>query len=114
MGVSSILPTENDRVCTVSPHGVRVRARGRVLISDKEGMDSRNTVVAGCTNRTIRLLDGERRMVEVAKAKAQRGGVAKVAVHDNLIMCHGLFIHGRSVSVGASALSIPITTRVYL
>ena len=148
MGISSILPLGGDRVCTVSPYGVRIHTRGGAVISDKDGMGGRtcgnligvdfvlsggmptgsgdvgrnvhcmdlrrdlkvisshtlmsdagsskhvctvadmalnkerNTIVAGCTDGTVRLLDGERRMVEVAKAKAQRGGVAKVAVYD--------------------------------
>jgi hypothetical protein len=152
MGISSILP-RGDRVCTVSPYGVRIHTRGGMVISDKEGLEGRtcgsligtdfvltggmptdgnvgrnvhcmdmrrdlkvvsshtlisdassskkictvadmalnhdrNTIVAGCTDGTIRLLDGERRMVEVAKAKAQRGGVAKVAVFDvRCIIC---------------------------
>ena len=60
-----------------------------VTVADMAMNHARNTVVAGCTDGTIRLLDGERRMVEVAKAKAQRGGVAKVAVHDNLICATG-------------------------
>jgi hypothetical protein len=40
----------------------------------------RNSIVVGCSDGTIRVLDGGRRNVEVAKAKAQMGGVAKVAV----------------------------------
>jgi hypothetical protein len=53
-----------------------------LTVADMAMNRERNTVVVGCTDGTIRLLDGERRMVEVAKAKAQRGGVAKVAVYD--------------------------------
>jgi hypothetical protein len=146
MGISCILP-KGDKICSISPYGVRVHTRGGRIVSDKEGMGGRtcgsfighdfvlvggmptsgnngrnvhcmdlqrdlkvisshtlnsdggssktmltvadmamnrerNTVVVGCTDGTIRLLDGERRMVEVAKAKAQRGGVAKVTVYD--------------------------------
>lgn len=200
MGISSILPTMGDRVCSVSPYGVRIHTRGGVVVSDKEGMDGRtcgsligtdfvltggmptggsvgrnvhcmdmrrdlkvvsshtltsdagsskqictvadmamnhdrNTIVAGCTDGTIRLLDGERRMVEVAKAKAQRGGVAKVAVYDvsghlqlsavvvtslgvrskrmcmalESHLCNRIFINGCGVSVSSSAVPLPIS-----
>ena len=40
----------------------------------------RNTIVVGCSDGTIRVLDGGRRQAEVAKAKAHNGGVAQVAV----------------------------------
>ncbi|KAL3798250.1 hypothetical protein HJC23_000164 [Cyclotella cryptica] len=168
MGITSILPVQGGRVCTISPYGIRMHTRGGMLISDKEGMtgqtcgsllpgaefvlaggmprnggrnvhcldlrrdlkvvsshtlkcDSsisgsktsvtvtdmainhdRNTVVAGCTDGTIRLLDGERRMVEVAKARAQRGGVAKVAVYDNLICATGYS------STGVTSVNSPV------
>ena len=147
LGISSILPLVGDRVCTISPYGVRIHTRGGAVISDSDGMggqtcgnligmhfvlsggmptgsdagrnvhcmdlrrdlkvvsshtlmsdagsskhictvsdmalnSERNTIVVGCTDGTVRLLDGERRMVEVAKAKAHRAGVAKVAVYD--------------------------------
>ena len=42
----------------------------------------RNNVVVGCSDGTIRVLDGGRRNAEVAKARAHAGGVARVAVSE--------------------------------
>jgi len=52
----------------------------RLCVSDMAYNIERNSIIVGCTDGTIRVLDGGRRNVEVAKAKAQMGGVAKVAV----------------------------------
>lgn len=68
---------------TLIPDNVNVDNRGqqkRLCVSDMAFHAERNSIVVGCSDGTIRVLDGGRRNVEVAKAKAQVGGVAKVAV----------------------------------
>ena len=55
---------------------------GLVSVCDVAANHDRNNIVVGCSDGTIRMLDGGRRQAEVAKAKAQRGGVAHVAVCD--------------------------------
>jgi hypothetical protein len=65
------------------PDNIHVDNRGqqkRLCVSDMAFHAERNSIVVGCSDGTIRVLDGGRRNVEVAKAKAQMGGVAKVAV----------------------------------
>jgi hypothetical protein len=176
MGITSILP-HGDRVCTISPYGVRIHTRGGMVLSDKNELEGstcgcvvgegfvltggmpgssgrnvhcldlkkdlrvvsshallvdsstssgkcivtvadmamnhdRNTIVAGCTDGTIRLLDGERRMMEVAKAKAQRGGVAHVAVHENLICATGYSSTG--VTSASSPVPYPFPSHVLI
>ena len=53
-----------------------------MAVSDMAMNYERNNIVVGCTDGTIRVLDGGRRNAEVAKSKAQLGGVAKVAVSE--------------------------------
>jgi len=57
-------------------------ASGYMCVADMATNIERNNIVVGCSDGTIRLLDGERRNQEVAKAKAYHGGVAKVAVYE--------------------------------
>ncbi|KAL7520790.1 hypothetical protein ACHAWX_006178 [Stephanocyclus meneghinianus] len=83
-----------------------------VTVADMAINHDRNTVVVGCTDGTIRLLDGERRMVEVAKARAQRGGVAKVAVYDNLICATGYSSTG--VTSATSPVPYPFPSHVLI
>jgi hypothetical protein len=104
-------------------------------VADMALNHDRNTIVAACTDGTIRLLDGERRMVEVAKAKAQRGGVAKVAVFDvrtlfaseyffvvfilhlactcmlvsESYLRHRILVDGCCISISSSTISLSIT-----
>ena len=42
----------------------------------------RNSVIVGCTDGTIRLLDSGRGNVEIVKARAHVGGVAASEVRD--------------------------------
>ena len=51
-----------------------------VCVTDIAANFERNNAVVGCSDGTFRLLDAGRRNAEVAKAAAQIGGVAKVAV----------------------------------
>lgn len=60
--------------------GDRGQQQKRMCVSDMAFHTERNSIVVGCSDGTIRVLDGGRRNVEVAKAKAQLGGVANVAV----------------------------------
>ena len=57
-------------------------ASGYMCVAAMATNVERNNIVVGCSDGTIRLLDGERRNQEVAKAKAYHGGVAKVAVYE--------------------------------
>ena len=61
-------------------NGDRGQQQKRMCVSDMAFHNERNSIVVGCSDGTIRVLDGGRRNVEVAKAKAQLGGVANVAV----------------------------------
>ena len=75
---------------------------GLLCVTDVATNYERNNIVVGCTDGTIRLLDAGRRNAEIAKAKAQMGGVAKVAVSDNLICASGYS------STGSSSPSSPL------
>ena len=66
-------------------------ASGYMCVADMATNIERNNIVAGCSDGTIRLLDGERRNQEVAKAKAYHGGVAKVAVYEVRISLRWLY-----------------------
>ena len=55
---------------------------GFLCVSDMANNHERNNIVVGCSDGTIRVLDGGRRNAEVAKAKAQIGGVAQVTVSE--------------------------------
>lgn len=56
------------------------RSGSEVCVTDIAANYERNNAVVGCSDGTFRLLDAGRRNAEVAKADAQIGGVAKVAV----------------------------------
>jgi hypothetical protein len=53
-----------------------------MCIADMTTNVERNSVVVGCTDGTIRLLDSGRSNVEIAKARAHVGGVARVAASE--------------------------------
>eukprot|EP00571_Detonula_confervacea_P008660 CAMPEP_0172317850 /NCGR_PEP_ID=MMETSP1058-20130122/33035_1 /TAXON_ID=83371 /ORGANISM="Detonula confervacea, Strain CCMP 353" /LENGTH=1651 /DNA_ID=CAMNT_0013032517 /DNA_START=344 /DNA_END=5299 /DNA_ORIENTATION=+ len=73
-----------------------------MCVTDMATNYERNNIVVGCSDGTIRVLDGGRRNAEVAKARAQIGGVAKVAVSENLICATGY------TSAGLSSPSSPL------
>ena len=64
---------------TLVRNGGENKGQQLLCVSDMAFNVERNSIIVGCSDGTIRVLDGGRRNVEVAKAKAQMGGVAKVA-----------------------------------
>jgi len=81
------------------------RPGSEVCVTDIAANFERNNAVVGCSDGTFRLLDAGRRNAEVAKADAQIGGVAKVAVSGNLICATGYSSQG--VSSPSSPLPYP-------
>lgn len=61
---------------------------GLMCVTDMAMNPSTNNVVVGCSDGTVRVLDGGRRNAEVAKAKAHTGGVAKVAIMEVSCVCY--------------------------
>jgi len=82
--------------------GTGSRDAQRLCVSHMAVNRERNNVVLGCSDGTIRILDGGRRQAEVAKAMAHSGGVAQVAVYDNLICATGY------TSPGISSVNSPL------
>ena len=76
-----------------------------MCVTDMATNHERNNIVVGCSDGTVRVLDGGRRNAEVAKAKGQTGGVAKVDVMENLIVASGYSNPG--VSSPSSPLPYP-------
>ncbi|KAL7473268.1 hypothetical protein ACHAXS_013711 [Conticribra weissflogii] len=82
--------------------GMGSRDPQRLCVSHMAVNRERNNIVVGCSDGTIRILDGGRRQAEVAKSMAHSGGVAQVAVHDNLICATGY------TSPGISSINSPL------
>ena len=87
----------------ISSHTIRSSNSNNVCVSDVATHHGKGHIVAACSDGTLRLMDGSWRIGgigrECAKIEAHGGGVAKVAVRDNLICTTGYAIHRKTGSL---------------
>lgn len=84
------------------------KASTAICVTKLTTLHDRNTIVGGCSDGTVRILDGGWRSknIETAKMKAHTGGVTDVSVQGNLICTCGYTSRGGIISSLPSATGI--------